>query len=303
MREVKKAQIEGYFSQRYTELEVLMETVAALRQAALDKLAVSQEIKKARVENYFSFLFDNLTVFSKMTTVIDALKKFKIAFGSDKGKVGGPIYSFADLKFGNSIKHFMEQYELHNVFLLDELGNIVYSAAHCTLEGQNVLQGHLKGSSIGKCFQKSFNGITIQDFDASSPSKDNSFIYFGAPVVDTLRDQFEGVVILTITSKPINEIVGMREGMGETGETYIVGKNDGKISYRTDRVVKQRKIGEKAAGFDIDRALSGVSGQDFKIGSDGELRITSYSPLHITRPKLGDDQHHEPSRGDQPHPR
>ena len=279
MREVKKAQIEGYFAQRYTELEVLMETVAALRQAALDKLAVSQEIKKARVENYFSFLLDNLTVFSKMTTVIDALKKFKIAAKSDEGKVGGPIYSFADLKFGNSIKHFREQYKLHNVFLLDELGNIVYSAVHSSLEGRNVLQGSLKGSSISKCFQKSFKSIAIQDFEASSPDK--SFIYLGAPVVDTLRDQFEGVVVLTITSHPVNEIAGMRAGMGQTGETYIVGKNVNKISYRTDRVVKKGKIGEEAAGFDIDRALSGVAGQDFKIGTDGELLITSYSPLHI----------------------
>lgn|GEM_PF-3682048 len=53
----------------------------------------------------------------------------------------------------------------------------------------------------------------------------------------------------------LNSIVQRREGMGKTGETYIVGKRDDKIAYRTDRVIKQGGVGEDMKDFVEDLAV------------------------------------------------
>jgi len=277
MREIKKARVQDYFASRRTELEVLMVTVTALRQAALDKLTVGQEIKKAQVENYFTERVNNLTVLSKTTTVANALKKFRGAFADEDGKIGGALYSFTDLKFGGSLREFREQYQFDDLYLIDKHGNIVYSVSHKEDEGQNVVTGTLKDSSLGKCFQKSLRGIAIQDFEPYPALDNQHFAFMAAPVTDQLRDQFAGVVALRLNPGPVLDIVRRHEGMGKTGQTYIVGKTESGITYRTDG----SRIGQEKKGPDIEKALAGNSGHGFEISDLGGLLITSYTPLTI----------------------
>jgi methyl-accepting chemotaxis protein len=299
LREIKKQQIEHYFSMRRTELAVLMETVDTLRQAALEKHRGIQVNKKAQVEHFFKDQAQNLKVFSKSTTVIDALKRFITAYGSERsGKVGGQYYDFLKSLFEGSFEQFKSAYGYEDIYLIDKEGNIVYSVSHQTDEGQNLKTGSLKRSPLAKSFKKGLIRIAIQDFKPYSASGNRHYAFMAAPVFDQIREDFLvvgsskldvggqmagafGVVAVKINHQMINTIVQRREGMGKTGETYIVGKLGDRKTYRTDRMVKQGRIGEIKDGFDIDAAIRGVSGQDFKIGDAGDLLITSYDPLEI----------------------
>jgi methyl-accepting chemotaxis protein len=90
-----------------------------------------------------------------------------------------------------------------------------------------------------------------------------------------------GVAAFQLSTKQINAIVQERTGMGETGESYLVGRVEGKTSYRSDRTVKKGKIGEPKPGAEIDAALSGKTESDIKAGSDGDLEAFSVAPLEI----------------------
>ena len=68
--------------------------------------------------------------------------------------------------------------------------------------------------------------------------------------------------------------------MGNTGELYIVGKRKGeKSALRSNRIVKQGKIGDEKTDKYIVKALSGETGVGTKTGSTGAIEQLSYAPL------------------------
>lgn len=307
MRDVKKTQLEKYFEARRTEMGALIESVAILRQAAFDKLATAQEIKKAQVENYFAQHVKNISVLSKSTTVIDALKRFRVAFGSEEeGKVGGELYTFLETLFGESLQRFTEEYGYEDLYLITREGTIVYSVAKQSDEGQNLLTGPLSDSPLAQGFRKGLKGIAFQDFAPYQISDNRYFGFLVAPIVDQVgKDASDfiisgetqqtpktalsiqdmggvfGVIALKVSPAMINTIVQRREGMGETGETYLVGIQDGTIVYRSDRVVQYGLIGQEVPYKKLRKAFSGQAGQEIVPGKNDVLEVRSYDPLDL----------------------
>jgi len=94
-----------------------------------------------------------------------------------------------------------------------------------------------------------------------------------------------GILALKLTNKQINTIVDRREGMGETGETYIVGKTGQKTSFRTDLVLqgekgKSQNIGSEISLPFLDKAFAGEAGSEI-YASNGKNQLVSYDPLKI----------------------
>jgi len=89
------------------------------------------------------------------------------------------------------------------------------------------------------------------------------------------------VVALQLPAEKINAIVQRRDGMGSKGESYVVGRLDGQTAYRSDRVIKEGKLGQPRAGKAIEKALSGNNSIDVTEGSTGKLELTAWTPLSI----------------------
>ena len=60
IRELKKAQIDNFISERENNMGILMETVASLREAAFDKLISVRENKKTQIRKYFNDIYSNI---------------------------------------------------------------------------------------------------------------------------------------------------------------------------------------------------------------------------------------------------
>jgi methyl-accepting chemotaxis protein len=279
VREVKKAHILNFFAERQAGMTVLMETVANFRQAAFEKLRTVQEIKKAQVEEYFQERLNDAAVISKNPVIAEALDSFAFAFGED-GSFDENLYDFLEKsKYGNLLKEFKEKYGYEDLLLVTKDGMVVYTLNRESELSQNLISGELKETGIAKCFQNGLKTFNIQDFE-SYPPADNQYIAFmGLPILQ--YGEVAGVLILKLTHEPLNAIVQKRKGMGETGETYLVGKQGESTAYRSDRLVKKGEIGEPKSGPDIEKALSGESGEMIKTGTTGYMEITSYDVLKI----------------------
>jgi len=278
IREVKKSQLENFFRERKQDMNILIETVATFRQGAIEKFAAAQEIKKAQIEEYFQKCLSDLKVISNNSSVITALFRFGSTIDED-GIFDDGRYIYYDNEFGNSLKQFKNEYGYHDLLLITKEGRIVYSTNKEFDLTQNLITGELKNRNIGKCFQESMKGLSVQDFEMYSPSGNQYIAFIGAPIM--YEEEVAGAVILKITKEPINKIVQRRKGLGKTGETYIAGKSDSKITYRSDRIIKEGKTGEEKSGDDIDKALNGESGSMIKISESGDMQISSYAPLQI----------------------
>ncbi len=279
VRELKKAQIENLFTERKVDMDVLIKTVATLRQAAFEKQRTVQEIKKAQVEEYFKKCLSDIKVISRNVTIAEALDSFSYAI-DEHGQINESLYEFLEQeKYGSSLKQFKEEYGYYDVLLITKDGNVAYTLNRESDLGQNLISGSLKDSILGKCFRHGLKGLAIQDFAPYSPSGNQYIFCISAPVLQ--HGETMGVIALKLNKDSLNTIVQRRKGMGKTGETYLVGKWDDIISYRTDRIIRKGKIGEIKSDSDIDKALSGESGSEVKIGSTGKMKITSYAPLEI----------------------
>jgi len=279
LREAKKAQLTAFFSERRGNMNILRETVSALRQSAFEKLRMVQEIKKAQVEDYFRKCLSDIAVISKNVTIIQALDSFSSALGED-GTLNESMYRFLEEEnYGNALRQFKDVYGYDDLLLITKEGNIVYTLNRESDLSQNVLSGELKNSGIGRCFQEGLKTAVIQDFAPYPPSDNRYRAFIAAPVLN--REETVGVAVLKISNDAPDIIVQRRSGMGKTGETYLVGRWEGKTEFRSDRIIKKGHIGKEKSNNEIEQALSGKSGASVRIGSSGRMDIFQYDPLNI----------------------
>jgi len=281
IRDVKKVHIENFFAEREKNISVLMETVATLRHSAFEKLRTAQESKKVQIEEYFQEAVSDVRVISKNVIIADALENFASSFNPQDGTFNESMYKFLEEeRYGKSLNQLKEEYGYYDLLLVTKDGNIVYTLNKESDRGKNLLIGELENTGLGKCFQKSMKEVVIQDFESYPPSGNKHICFIGAPILQ--YDDTVGAVIIKLNNNPINTIVHRRKGMGRSGESYIVGKDNNKIAYRSDRVVKEGKIGEEKSGDDIQKALANESGEIIKIDNFGMMRISVYDPLKIS---------------------
>ena len=277
MREVKKAQIQNFFVQHQENMAVLMETAANFREDAFDKLSGIQESKKAQIETFFRERHTDIDVFSKNSLISDALNAFASTY-DEKGLADKDLYRFMeDVRYGTSFKRIREGYGYEDIFLITKEGSIVYTVNKASDLGQNLISGPLKDTNLARCFQKGLTEANFQDFEPYPPSENRYVSFIGAPIIQ--NDQLLGVLVFVNNTVLLNKIVQQREGLGSTGETYVVGRLNDVVTYRTDRDVKKENIGEIKSDKLVEAALSGKSGTGIH---NSDMMMVCYAPLNIS---------------------
>ncbi|MCP4700312.1 MAG: response regulator [Gammaproteobacteria bacterium] len=282
MRELKKTQIGAFFTDRQHDMRELLDMVANFRQNAFQKLQSVQENKIAQIEGYFQGRLNEINVFSKSETVSHALDQYNEAFETDGREVGGMTWETIKGLLGGDLQHYKNALGYDDLLLISKDGYIVYTANTGIDMGQHLLSDELKNTPLGIGFQKSLKQVTIQDFSPYAPAKGKQVLFILAPVSNF--GKLIGVLAFRLSPAKLNQIVQRRKGMGETGESYLVGKSDERTAYRSDRIIKGEgveMIGLEKSGADIDKALAEESGTAIKEGSSGQLELGAYAPLRI----------------------
>ncbi|MEE4359392.1 MAG: methyl-accepting chemotaxis protein [Desulfococcaceae bacterium] len=282
IREIKKNQIEKYFSERKGDMGVLVETVETLRQNAFEKLAVVQELKRSQTEDYFQERLADVNVLSKNAGVIQGLKEFSAAFAYEKNQCGGPVWQSAEKTFGPWFRTYCESYAYYDLLLIHPNGDVVFSVGKESDLGQNLLSGSLKKSPLAECFRKALKDTVIQDYEPYAPSQNRHAAFIAAPVSE--NNEIIGVVALQLPIEPVNKILQMRKGMGKTGISFLAGKRGNKTELRSDIKlpgVEIRTVGTEISSSFPEHAFSGKSGEEIITDSSGRLILTVYDPLRI----------------------
>ncbi|NLR93103.1 MULTISPECIES: GAF domain-containing protein [Flammeovirga] len=116
-------------------------------------------------------------------------------------------------------------------------GDVIYSVAKNTDFGTNLMDGVFRQSALGQAFTLARNSIRqnmviLSDFVSYEGSYGGLQLFFAAPVYDNVDNSLEKVAVLigTMPLSEINKIMTddgdwVEEGLGSTGETYLVGKD------------------------------------------------------------------------------
>jgi methyl-accepting chemotaxis protein len=284
VREIKKNQIERFFRERQGDVGVLMETVASLRSEAFSKLESIQEIKKAQVEGYFRERYGDAEVLSANNTVRRALTEFSRAFDAAGGRPEGMAYEVAEKEFGAFLTKYQKSYGYYDLFLVSPAGEVVYSVEKESDLGQSLRSGPLADSGLARAWAGALEQgrPVIADFAPYAPSGGEQAAFLAAPVGQA--GETLGVVALQLPTGPINTMVQRRDGMGRTGETYLVGRREGRTAFRSDLQTMgdgEYVIGRRISTPYIEAALAGKEAQEVHTDSAGKLVMVAYDPLEI----------------------
>lgn len=282
----------------------------ALEKQAFNQLVSVRNVKQAFINDWFSKRKCDAVTLSRNEMVINAVKEFKKAFhqmGTEKvrdlyiiknpfptGKKleyfdaqDGSDYSKLHARFHPIFKQYLEEYGYYDIFLVDaETGNVVYTVFKELDFGSNLVSGPYNTSNIAKLYKDVNAADTLNDrsyakladFEPYAPSNGDPASFIASPIYD--GSQKVGILIFQMPINKIDAVMQERSGMGETGETYLVGadklmRSNSRFSEKPTVLVN--KVDTEA----VKEAIGGKT--DCKVLNDyrGIPVLSAYAPFHV----------------------
>ncbi len=211
--EKRKQSIQGYYQQQFN---VEFQSLNNGESVAIDTLV--NPLDKESIALQYDFISNN-----------------KDALGN-KHLLNTPAndseYANLHAKYHPVFRNFIDRFGYYDLFLADpETGDIIYSVFKELDYTTSLIDGPYADSGIGKAFtmantatDKNFTGLT--DFAPYLPSYNAPASFIGTPIYS--GEQKIGILILQMPVDKINEVMTYgakwkETGLGESGETYLVG--------------------------------------------------------------------------------
>ncbi|MHC4269511.1 MAG: response regulator, partial [Planctomycetota bacterium] len=146
----------------------------------------------------------------------------------------GSQYSQIHSKYHPVIRDYQKRFDYYDIFLIDaQTGHIVYSLFKEVDFATNLLTGPYKDTNLARVFKEAQNApdknfSKLIDFEFYDPSYGDPASFIASPIFD--GDRKIGILVLEVPISEINRVMTgnynwKNEGLGESGETYIVGSD------------------------------------------------------------------------------
>ncbi|MCP4596583.1 MAG: methyl-accepting chemotaxis protein, partial [Neptuniibacter sp.] len=184
---------------------------------------------------------------------------------------------------------YTDMYGYYDLFLMNPDGYCFYTVAQEADYQTNFVSGKYSGSNLGELAREvmSTKRFGMADFAPYAPSNGEPCAFIAEPVV--YNGQTDIIVALQLSLGAINGIMQQREGMGETGETYLVGpdklmRSDSYLDPKGHSVAASFAGNVKNNGVDTDAATNALAGKvDAEIITDynGNPVLSAYTPIDV----------------------
>jgi len=268
----------------------------ALETEAFNRLKAVQSIKKTQIEDYMAGKMTDLNMLAQAPAAVNMFKDLKayhdfMGVGPrDAFPVATAEYDAIYKEHHGYLSQYMEELGYYDLFIICAAhGHVMYTSAREGDLGENLSVGALKNSGLSDMWDKarSSKKATLVDFAPYAPSGDKPASFIGAPLY--VDGQVVAVVALQLSTAEINAVMQERNGMGETGESYLIGSDK---RMRSDSFLdpSNRSIDASFAGTvaqnGVDtraaqEALAGRSGAEVIDDYNGNEVLSVYSPLEL----------------------
>ncbi|MDV7340741.1 methyl-accepting chemotaxis protein [Terasakiella sp. A23] len=287
---------------------ILFKVNSGFDEAAKSKLVSMVAARKSELSNYLNIIRSDLKVQSHNPVVAEALDEFQAAWAlvegdkllslqktyitdnlnplGEKHKLTagdtGSAYDKAHKRFHPYFRTLLEERAYYDIFLIDKEGNVIYSVFKELDYATNLNTGKWADTDLANVYKDVMKNAkldytTFKDFRPYAPSYDAPASFLGMPVFDDAGG-FHGVLIYQMPIGEINRIMQAAEGMGESGETYIVGKDN---MMRSDSRFSEEStiLKTKVTGATVDGALDGKTGVEVVADYRNIDVVSAYTPL------------------------
>ena len=274
---------------------------ASLVQATQAKLTALLDNRKESLQNWFDAIEGDLHVQADNPFVFQALQNFRYGWrtiGEDqttrlqtlyitdnphptgaKDELNmasdGSIYSSIHQEYHPYFRSFLRDRGYYDIFLFDPDGNLVYTVFKELDYATNLNDGKWKNSDLGHAFRAARDEpvkgqINFFDFRPYAPSADAPAAFMSTAILNA-EGRLEGVLVFQMPIGTLNEVMNSSVGLGDTGETYIVGTD---LLMRSDsRLSETSTILERKVDTEASRAALG--------GQQGVVITTDYRGAEV----------------------
>ena len=340
----KKRNIEYYFDiirnqiRTYSESTMIIDSVNAFKEAfyKIDDVLPSEKIQaiRASVTTYYAsefipklndFVSRELYAEEYVPQEVRALIFQDLYIARNPYPTGnksslnnandGSDYSSVHAQYHPIYRNFLENFGYYDIFLIDATtGDMLYSVFKEVDFATNLVKGLYSKTNFGNVVERAMqstdkNFVQLIDFEPYDPSYNAPASFIASVVYD--GDEKIGILVFQMPINKINQILTgdnnwRDDGLGESGETFIVGSDyrlrsnarhliedlEGHLSLLKTRnyprtVIQQiRKMNtsilmEEIKTEGIGSALQGANGTAIENNQDGKKILNAYAPLNI----------------------
>jgi len=293
-----------------TAIAAYLIAAAELTISAHSNLSALSEARKSTLTRYLHSIREDLSVVADSEIARNALTDLSPAFNEfdnhattilqdlyitsnahptgEKHKLDqardGSSYSQAHGRYHPWFRKLLEERGYYDIFLVNLNGDVIYSVFKELDYATNLDNGQWQDSDLSLIYRKvdknSRHGyIAFTDFTPYAPSYDAPASFIATPVMGP-QGQPMGALVFQMPIDRINRVMHASQGMGESGETYLVGsdftmRSDSRFS--EESTILKTRVETKT----VKAALAGESGVHQVPDYRGVLVESAFTPLEF----------------------
>lgn len=279
-----------------------------LESANREHFVALMQVRRAELGRYLESVLEETRFWNKNRVMRQALVEFAIAY-DELGPEGpetlqrlyidenpfprgqrdnlekapdGSRYSDVHGRYHYWLRSFLLHRGVYDVYLFQPDGDLVYTSFKERDYATNLDTGRWKDSDLGKALRQALQNpfpsyVAFHDFAPYPPSGGAPAAFFASTVLDD-DGTLLGALAFQIPASRISQVMQKRAGMGETGETYLVGpdllmRSDSRFS--EDSTILRTRVETEP----VRRALDGQEGFAATVDYRGVPVYSAYGPV------------------------
>ncbi|GGI88358.1 hypothetical protein GCM10007978_27580 [Shewanella hanedai] len=276
--------------------------------SAEEKLSSLLESRATALNTYFSVIEKDLFFHAQSPLVISAIEQFSQAwtalekdqtqqlqntyirmnpFSNEQKSAfhkadNASLYNQYHADFHPTFTNLVSTREFHDLFLFNTQGELIYTVKKEEDFATNLITGRWNKTELSRLIQvinaqPNTSKHLFADFSPYEPSNNAPASFIASPVFDKSR-RYIGIIAFQMPIIPLNRVMQVTAGMGETGETYVVGPD---LLMRSDSrfFLGQSILKTRVDTISVHRALAGESGNARIEDYRGISVFSSFAPI------------------------
>ncbi|WP_446011378.1 methyl-accepting chemotaxis protein [Candidatus Electrothrix sp.] len=257
--------LQRYFDDQAKKLENIASNMEVFQEEAYTKLSAIRALQKKQIQDYFKIRFEDVKIFGQNPQQQQAFSQ---------------LLQNADTEPNSEFVEFLDEWLMNRDFasltMLNQDGEVVYSTDKNVPRGATVHEG----TSEWEAMQKGMLETRFIDYRPSSFHELKNVAYFSTPLFSA--DQPPSLLLFRLQDHALDSIMKEVPGLGETGETYLVGM-DGMFRSNS-RHFDEPTIANPSFLVDTESivyALAGEDGETSVVNYRGDSVLSAYTAVSI----------------------
>ncbi len=181
-------------------------------------------------------------------------------------------------------ENFIKTFGYRELKLIDRDGKVLFSLQRGADYQQNLGDPAWRDTPLGRLVRSGLDSQQAQISDLiPGDGKQEPSQLLAAPIISD--DQLQLLLVLELPLSALNSVMQTRQGLGDAGETYLVGA-DGQlrsdsVRFSNHQVSRGTESAAKLPGQAIEQALAGQQGRLAEAGIDGQPVLKAFVPLDL----------------------